>query len=217
MDVILVAVGAEPVSPVEFQRRRTFDFSPHEDTSVDGPAGDYLAKHSPPEWKDNKGGGAQRFLDFLVDDVRPALAGEYRMAPDDHGIVGESGGGTFVAFSLFGRPGAFQRFICGSPALYNSQGVIFDMEERYAAEHDDLPAHVFFAAGEAEITQPLINACACLSSMARMAETLSFREYPSLDLKVRIFRDETHGLLQPLLRWGVPAVWGDKVAPRWGS
>jgi predicted alpha/beta superfamily hydrolase len=213
-DMILVAVGAEThVSPPEFQRRRTFDFSPHEDYGFDGPAGDYLRANSPAGWQENKGGGAGRFLDFLVDDVRSALAAEYRMDPNDHGIVGESGGGTFVGFALFARPGAFLRFICGSPALYNSNSVIFDLEERYAAEHDDLPAHVFFAAGEAEITQAFINACGCVSSMVKMAETLSFRGYPSLDLKVRIFRDETHGLLQPLLRWGMPAVWGDD--PPW--
>jgi predicted alpha/beta superfamily hydrolase len=211
-DVILVSVGAEPVSPVEFQRRRSFDFSPHEDISFDGPGAVWLEANSPPGFV-FPGGGAGRFLDFLVDDVRPALAAEYRMDPDDHGIVGESGGGTFVAFALFARPGAFLRFICGSPALYNSHSAIFDLEERYAAEHDDLPAHVFFAAGEAEITQPLINAVGCVSSMVKMAETLSFRGYPSLDLRVRILRDETHGLLQPLLRWGIPAVWADD--PPW--
>jgi predicted alpha/beta superfamily hydrolase len=129
------------------------------------------------------------------------------MDPDDHGIIGESGGGTFIGYALFARPGGFARYICGSPALYNSHNAIFDLEARYAAEHDDLRAHVFFAAGEAEITQPLINACGCMSSMAKMAETLSFRGYPSLRLTVKIFPGESHGILPLLLRWGVPAVW----------
>ena len=36
---------------------------------------------------------------------------DYRMN-DDHGLLGFSSGGLFVAFSLFARPGAFSRYIC---------------------------------------------------------------------------------------------------------
>jgi predicted alpha/beta superfamily hydrolase len=191
LELILVSVGGGQISPSEFQRRRTFDFSPREDYLWEGPGGDYIRANPPPGWLENKGGGAGGFLDFLIDDVRHALASEYRMDPDDHGIVGESGGGMFVGFALFARPGGFARYICGSPNLYGSNNRIFELEERHAAEHDDLPADVFFAAGEGEITQPFINAAGCVSSMVKMAETLSFRGYPSLRLTVRIFPGET--------------------------
>jgi predicted alpha/beta superfamily hydrolase len=202
-DVILVGVGAERVELRESSARRLYDFYPDEDLYPAGPAGDYI--RTIPAMQGTRGGGAQRFLDFLVDDVRAALAADYRLA-DDHCLAGYSAGGTFVAYSLFARPGGFTRFICGSGSL----DCVWPLEERYAAEHDDLPAHVFLAAGEGEPTDHL--GWNNVSSIARLAELLSIRKYPSLDLTLRIFPGETHKtMLGPLLSWGVRSVWGDEL------
>jgi predicted alpha/beta superfamily hydrolase len=134
------------------------------------------------------------------------------MDPDGHGLFGYSAGGAFVGYALFARPGAFAKYICGSPALYLSNGAIFKLEEQYAAEHDDLPADVFFGAGDAEITEPLIAGYGCVSSMAKMAETLSFRGYPSLRLTVKIFPGEIHQTaMHSVLVWGVRSLWSDAI------
>jgi predicted alpha/beta superfamily hydrolase len=216
MDLILVSVGSGRISNGEWQTRRTYDFCPDEDYLFGGPAGEYVRANSPPEWLMNKGGGAARFLDFLIDDVRPTLMSEYRMDSADHGIVGYSGGGTFVGYALFARPGGFSRYLCGSPGLYHSNYSIFELEKRYAEEHNDLRAHVFLGAGEAEITEPFINGLGLVSSMVKMAETLSFRGYPSLRLGVKVFSGESHGTTFPsFLSWGVRFVWGDTITYAW--
>jgi predicted alpha/beta superfamily hydrolase len=130
------------------------------------------------------------------------------MSETDHGIVGVSGGGLFVGYALLTRPSAFRRYICGSPGFYAGNGAIFDLEEQYAAEHDDLAADVFMAAGEAELVEPWISAVGCASSMARMAERLAMRAYPSLRLTARIFSGESHGTMwAPTLSHGIRAVW----------
>jgi predicted alpha/beta superfamily hydrolase len=212
--LILVAVGGGAIPVAEFGRRRCFDFYPTEDfLSFDDPGSSYLYETvTLPDGTKPKGGGADRFLDFLIDDVRLQLAADYRMEPEDHGLEGFSAGGAFVGHALFARPGAFKRYICGSPALYACNDSAFRLEERYAAAHDDLPAHVFFGAGGAEITEPMINGFGCVSSLARMAEILSFRGYPSLRMKVKIFPGESHATARPLtLRWGVRSVWGEEI------
>lgn len=214
LDLILVGVGADRIPVVESSNRRIYDFMPDEDLYARDPHGDHLRREMPALFPGYRGGGAARFLDFLIDDVRSALASEYRMDSLDHGLFGFSGGGTFVGFSIFARPGAFARYICGSPALYSCNHRVFDLEEQYAAEHDDLPAHVFLGAGEGELTEHLISAWGCASSMAKLAETLSFRGYPSLRLTVKVFAGETHPtMLAPLLSWGVRSVWGDEIFP----
>jgi hypothetical protein len=45
-----------------------------------------------------------------------------------------------------------------------------------------------------------------------MAETLSFRGYPSLRLTARIVPGETHATMLPqVISWGVRSLWGDAV------
>jgi predicted alpha/beta superfamily hydrolase len=216
-ELILVSVGAPRVTTQDNAVRRTYDFTPGPDQFFDGPLGESLRRHLDALWPETATpeatGGAQGFLDFLVDDVRPALAADYRMA-DDHGLVGFSQGGTFVGFSLFARPGAFARYILGSGALYTGNGAIFDLEAAYAAEHDDLPAHVFLAAGDGEITEPVLSSFGLVSATVRLAETLTSREYPSLRLTMKVFPGETHQTMFPLLLgWGVRTVWGDTGSP----
>jgi len=155
-----------------------------------------------------EGGGAGKFLGFIVDEVRADLSRKYRMA-DDHALFGDSGGGYFCAYALFARPGAFSRYICGSPPLHGGNFELFRMEERHAKAHDDLKAAVFFGAGEAEMLEKnIIPAWGIVSSTARMAEILGLRKYPSLKLHVRIFPEEDHASVVPLnLSWGLRLVW----------
>jgi predicted alpha/beta superfamily hydrolase len=214
VELILVSIGAGRVSVRETSARRAFEFRPAEDPYFDGPGGEYLRRELPgrfPEFE--RSGGAGQFLDFLISDVRRVLAAEYRMDPRDHGLFGFSFGGAFVAYALFALPGAFSRYISGSPTLNTGDYAIFDAEERYAAEHDDLPADVFFGAGGAEMTEPVIAAWGCVSSMVRMVETLSLRGYPSLRLTAKLFPGESHRTVLPhVLSWGVRSVWGNQVA-----
>jgi predicted alpha/beta superfamily hydrolase len=206
--LILASVGHRTLA--EFGERRGYEFMPPgDDLLPPGIRGEYLRQAfvSSPSSSSLRAGGAQPFLDFLVDNVRPALAADYRLS-GDHGLTGFSGGGMFVVYALLSRPEAFRGYICGSPGLYNCEETIFAIEERYAAEHDDLPAHVFFGAGDGEILQPGIAAFGCVSSMARMAEVLSLRGYPSLRLEAKIFPGEDHATAYPpILSWGIRSLW----------
>jgi len=216
VELIVVSVGADAVPVREFARRRTYDFLPNEQFYPDGPAGEALREQTQGVFPDNLvGGGATRFLDFLVDDVRPVLAAEYRMDPNDHGLFGYSAGGAFVGFALFARPGAYAKYICGSPALSCAGEAVFEAEEQYAAEHDDFPVEVFFSAGDAEMTEPLIPGFGCVSSMARLVERLTMRGYPSLRMTAKIFPGERHATaMHPALSWGVRTLFPDAFVPR---
>jgi predicted alpha/beta superfamily hydrolase len=217
LDLILVGVGSGRVSVHEHARRRVYDLKPAGSYFFDGPGGDHLRRlmEEQPYGFELRGGGADRFLDFLVSEARPALAADYRMNADDHVLLGFSAGGTFVCNALLTRPEAFARYICGSPSLYSGNFRVFELEEEYAATHDDLPARVFFASGEAELTEPMINALGMVSGMARLVERLSFRGYPSLRLEARVLPGESHAtMLAPLIGRGVRSVWDeDELRP----
>jgi predicted alpha/beta superfamily hydrolase len=218
-EMILVGVGAPPEDSADVHRRRVLEFSAPGPFAFDGFGGElYTREFAAMEHRlaadgvppSDATGGADAFLNFLVDVLRPALGRDYRME-DEHALFGGSAGGRFCAHALLTRPAAFTRYICGSPALNSGDYEVFRLEEAYARDHQDLRAKIFFGAGEAEILQGgPVSAVGCVSSMVRLAEILRVRAYPSLELHVRIFPGEDHTSVIPTyLTWGLRTLWSD--------
>ena len=65
---------------------------------------------------------------------------------------------------------------------------IFRLEAAWAAQHDDLKANVLLSAGEREIRDPF----GIVTGTVRLAEQLSARRYPRLQLKTWIVPDASH-------------------------
>lgn len=108
-------------------------------------------------------GGAPRFRDFLIGDLRQQLATEYRVDPRDHGLAGHSAGATFAGFTLFTKPGDFTKYILCSPS---GAVDLAGLEAEYAEGHDDLEARVFVAAGGDELTDYAMASSGIWSAMA---------------------------------------------------
>ncbi|MGH7042739.1 MAG: alpha/beta hydrolase, partial [Acetobacteraceae bacterium] len=212
-ELIIVGVGcASDAGVAEHVRRRTIDFCPPGQSMLfEGPGADFMRKLGIPDEGPRQ---ADDLLTFLIDEVRPALARTYRME-DDHGLMGHSGGGMFVNYALFARPGAFRRYIIGSPSSNAVDKTPFRLEEAYAAANKDLKANVFFGAGEQEIGQLGMAAWGIVSAPVLMAETLLVRQYPSLKISTRIFPGKDHfSVLADVISEGIRAVWIDKVDPK---
>ena len=219
-EMIIVAVGVPPNASKEWRKRRLYDFTPENLGYQFEGYGSELANRELKETDDRylaagmqiatKFGGAPAFLKFLIETARPALARKYRMA-NDNTLFGHSGGGTFCVYALLARPDGFSRYICGSPALAWGNYGLFKMEQEYSRMHKDLPAEVFFGAGDEEITDK-DQAYATVSSMTRMAEILTARHYPSLKLYAHIFPGEDHESVMALnLGWGLRTLWESEV------
>jgi predicted alpha/beta superfamily hydrolase len=208
-EMIVVSVGCPSEAGVmEYGRRRMIDLTPPGRTILfDGPGGDYLGKLGMPDGARQ----ADDMLAFLVDELRPQLAQAYRIDADDHGLMGHSGGGMFANYALFARPGAFRRFIIGSPSSYGADRAAFRLEAAHAAAHQDLKADVFFGAGELEIGQLMTAAWGVVSSPVLMAETLQVRRYPSLKLTTRIFPGKDHStVIADVIGEGIRTVWANR-------
>lgn len=213
-EMIVVGVGcSSDAGAAEFGRRRSIDFAPPGPTMLfDGPGGDYFRKLGVPDSGQQQ--KADDLLAFLVDELRPSLAQTYRMS-DDHGLMGHSGGGMFASYALFARPGAFRRYIIGSPSSNAADRAAFRMEAEYAAAGGDLAADVFFGAGELEIGKLSLAAWGIVSAPVLMAETLLLRQYPSLKVTTRIFPGKDHSsVIADVVAEGIRAVWADALGPK---
>ena len=135
-------------------------------------------------------GGADAFLAALTDEIIPWVESRYP-ASEERGLYGGSLGGLFATHVLLTAPDAFAYYLIGSPALWWDDEVMFEREETYANEHDDLPARVFMSVGSEEREN-------MKSVMSRMSGSLMNRNYPNLEIGRHIFEDETHSSVIPM-------------------
>jgi predicted alpha/beta superfamily hydrolase len=148
-----------------------------------------------------------RFLDFLIDQLRPALGEKYRMT-DDHALMGHSSGGYFTGFAMFARPGGFSRYLIGSGCHPQT----LELESQYAESHNDLPARVFVGAGSDEVNNLDMAASRIVSRTVFFAENLTMRQYPSLSLKSHIYTDRDHfTVIPPMFADGLTYIYADEA------
>ena len=108
--MVVVGVAYPGDKPLENQRR-SFDFVP------------VAPGQGSPEWARYKApsGGADHFLDFLVDELRPLLATQFALDPKRQSLAGHSLGGLFTLHALIRRPAAFRNYAPVSPSIWVDQ------------------------------------------------------------------------------------------------
>lgn len=88
---------------------------------------DFLPLNEHPEKRkdyDDNPGGADRFIDFLNDELFPYVESKYRTLPKRI-AVGHSNGATFILYCLFKNPNVFDACIAISPNLsYNKEQLV---------------------------------------------------------------------------------------------
>jgi predicted alpha/beta superfamily hydrolase len=199
---LVVGVGYRSNSLVDTLQPRTRDLTPTVDPSyTDVPPG--------------TGGGAERLLEFIREDLMPWVQSRYETDPSDSAYFGDSLGGLFGMYVLLHAPDTFHKYGLGSPSFWWNERVIFEEEEAYAAEHDDLSAKVFMSVGEYENEEGQKRHLAWLpqekreaqekepvsdmvGDMQRMVDRLRTRSYPSLDVGSEVLPGEFHNT-SPLL------------------
>ncbi|MEO1040835.1 MAG: alpha/beta hydrolase-fold protein [Pseudomonadota bacterium] len=209
-EMIVVGIGSSADEGLAGVGRRVMDFSPAGlDYYPEGIRGDAWEEIVPSFEFPHL---ANEFLTFLVDELRPRLERRYRFS-DDHAVFGHSAGGMFAAYSMFARPDAFGKYIIGSPYVAGVGGVVFDVEELYANDHDDLDIAIYLGAGSGEVSEYFLAASGIVSGTVDFAETLRLRRYPSLELSTEIYSGENHYTVVPrVVSDGIRTLWADEAA-----
>lgn len=172
-----------------------------------------LAESTPPGWPLVEGGGADKFLRFITDELKPYIEARFPADPDDSVLTGHSLGGLFVLHALFSAPAAFTRYIASSPSLWWDNRAIFETERQFAATSAPLPARLFLSVGseEAGRDEPRLAEAKMVANLEDMVTTLQSRSYAGLEMTSHIFADETHTSVSgPALGRGLCAVFAEQ-------
>jgi len=171
---------------------RTRDFTPtHDQSYLDWVSASRQGR--PPPVSIRPAGGADDFLDFLVEDLRPFIAGLYDTDPREQILVGSSLGGLFTLHSMLTRPGAFRRYVASSPSLWWDDRLLMGRLDDFRQRLGETQIEVFMSAGSLETAAPRSFA----ANMNMFADALRRLSAPNLHITSHVFEGETHMSVVP--------------------
>lgn len=202
----VVVVGVGYASDAE-EENRTLDLTPPTD-----PAN--LPPGMPNGW--GATGGNDAFLNFLVDELKPAIAKTVAVDPSRQALFGHSLGGLFVLHALFVRSDSFDTYIAGSPSIWwGKKSVLGEVAAFKAAQQrTKVPRRLLITVGELEATASpeeirvaaalkiadptkLMREAHQVENSAQLAVSLRSLASDGLDVHRVAFPDETHNSVIP--------------------
>jgi predicted alpha/beta superfamily hydrolase len=150
-------------------------------------------------------GEADAYARFIAGEVFPLIAAHYRADMRRKIFAGHSYGSLLGLQVLLANPRMFEHYILGSPSLWFDRGVMFDRERAYAGGHRDLPASVFFGIGGLETLAPGKHRSRAGETADMVADLRDFQaalaahRYPGLSTTLKVFADEDHASVFPLV------------------
>jgi len=137
---VMVGIGY-PVDGAYDGVRRSWDLAP--------PPGKAYPPFTP-DGPEVRTGGADEFLAFIEDKLKPEIARRVAVDLARQAILGHSFGGLFVLNALFRRPSAFSHWIASSPAIWWEGAGIVAAAEYFIATPIEREGRVLLLAGEYE-------------------------------------------------------------------
>jgi hypothetical protein len=149
-------------------------------------------------------GGASKFLQFIKDQLIPAIETKYRTDRNDKTLVGHSYGGLFCFYTLFSDPMLFNRYVILSPALLWDNDFVLREENDFSKLHKSLNVRIYTAVGSLEPDY-------ILTEWQKLISAILSRNYSGLSLKDEILPNETHYTMIPFMSThGLKYVFGNK-------
>lgn len=177
---VVIGIGYPTDEPYD-DTRRIRDFTTPADPARLPPRPD----GSP--WPAN--GGADAFMRFLVEEVKPAIAADIPVDRTRESLFGHSLGGLFVLHTLFTRPDAFRAYAAISPSLWWNDRAILEEERRFAAAPPTPGSRLLIAVGGLERQRNMVGEA---EDLAARLSTLD-----GLQVVQRTFEGENHASVVP--------------------
>jgi predicted alpha/beta superfamily hydrolase len=153
-------------------------------------------------------GGADRFLDFIQNELIPEIEKRYRTAPYRI-FAGHSLGGLLAIHALITRPELFNAYIAVSPSLQWDDGHTLHQAQKFFATHSELKRALFFSlANEGSTDNPMgrnfEQLQKTLAAGAPKGLIWESARYPDEDHSSTVLRAHYAGLRTIFAGWQIP-------------
>lgn len=127
-----------------------FSSSRHYDFTMPGTVPELNNRPDGTPWP--RRGGAEYFLKFIEEDLKPKIQRYFRIDNKRETLFGHSLGGLFVLQILYTRPDLFNTFASGSPSIYFNKNFFLENEKgfQYKLRQQNINVDVFVGVGELE-------------------------------------------------------------------
>lgn len=177
--MVVVAIGYESAHP--FDPMRAYDLSPPD------PSPSKNTKVMNSEAVAGVG-GADHFLDFIEQSLKPAIEKQYKIDRHRQALFGHSRGGLFVLHTLFTRPQEFQIYIAASPAIWWHDRFVVKERRQFLKSLSQRPvdARLLITVGALEQGSDMV------SNSFEMSQALSGLQHKGLTVSYFAFEQEDH-------------------------
>ncbi|MBT9246737.1 prolyl oligopeptidase family serine peptidase [Gemmobacter fulvus] len=196
---VLIAVGY-PTEDAYDPFRRSWDLGPPPGSSY------------PPFWPDTpevRTGGGAEMARFLLDQVRPFVAGLAPLDPARQGLFGHSFGGLFALWLLFTRPEAFSHVIAASSAITWEDSFLLDHLAAFDPQGRRLRVHLSagewegdhlapFQEGAADAATRLADKAKTRTLAAAQEMAVALARHPGVSAQYETYAGETHMSVLPV-------------------
>jgi len=184
---VIVGIGYPEETP--FAPGRFYDFT------LPVPATELPTRPDGSAWPEI--GGAEAFLAFIEEELKPVIEGEFKIDNKRQALFGHSLGGLFALHVLFTKPTAFRTYIAGSPSIHWNKRRLFEAERQFVSrlEREALNVEILLAVGELEKHhQSRIN-----DNTKALADRLSALADRGVYVEFKEFEGEGHVSVLPAL------------------
>ncbi|SIT11694.1 hypothetical protein SAMN05421766_11126 [Zobellia uliginosa] len=133
-------------------------------------------------------GGANNFYRFIKEELIPELESRYSVDPlNNKTLIGHSFGGLFTQYIMAQnrQDNPFDKFIASGTSYWYDSGVIFEYEQNYANENNDLDVTFYNGMGTLE-------GGVMLASFKEMNERIDNRNYRNFKHKNELIEKSGH-------------------------
>ena len=145
----------------------------------------------------------QQFLDFMEQDLLPAIDKQYR-TNGFRILNGFTGNATFSLYTLLNRPSLFNAYIAASPVLDDNYAFVMADAAKKLAGMKGKPRFLFMSTSDSDFEQNQ------LADFAKLEAIIKANATDSLDYRIKRF-DGTYYMTQPILAtaYGIEAIFND--------
>lgn len=101
-------------------------------------------------------GGAEKFLRFLIEELRPEILEKYAVNKQKMYLYGHSLGGLFVLWNYLTHPGLFARYIALSPSIWWNDHELLSIVDQ-CEQKSNLPLYITVGGEENDMVDDALN------------------------------------------------------------